>query len=126
MGRLTLPWVRGAIITLSSRDENLDNRSVVSLHTFNTWHEITYVWVCVCTFDLPKTNRLTLLQVKEAVAVSFAATIDEGSAGLSVTVEVPTHCVPSTAALLHGQQAHVCWSCKTQTHMRSVHMLTQG
>lgn len=63
----------------------------------------------VHTFCPSEADLLTLLQVKVAVVVPLAATVDEGSAGLGLAVEVPSHCVPSTAPLLHGQQARVGW-----------------
>lgn len=72
--------------------------------------------MCFCTFCPPKADRLTLLLVKEAVVVSFTAAVDEGSAGLNMTVEVPAQCVSFTAALLHGQQAHTGWIILTHTH----------
>lgn len=89
------------------------------------------VHVCLCTFCPPKADRLTLLLVKEAVVVSFTAAVDEGSAGLNMTVEVPAQCVFFTAPLLHGQQAHAGriiltrTHTHTSTHIRSVHTQTQ-
>lgn len=107
------------IIALSSRDENLHNRPVVRHHSFNTWYKLVWQRVCLCvclsTFGLPEAGLLTLLQLTEAVAVSFAATVDEGSAGLNFAVEVPAQRVSTTGPLLHGQQAQVCWSCTTHT-----------
>lgn len=65
--------------------------------------------VRVHTFWPSKANLLALLQVEEAVFVPLAATVDEGSAGLGLAVEVPSHCVSSTAPLFHGLQARVGW-----------------
>lgn len=79
------------------------------------------MFVCVsvcCTSCLQKADLLTLLQMQKAVVVSLAAAVDEGSAGLSVTVEVPVHGVSSAAALLQRQQAHVC---TTHTGSRDWH-----
>lgn len=61
-----------------------------------------------CTSCLQKAELLTLLQMQKAVVVALTAAVDEGPAGLSLTVEVPAHGVPSAAALLQWQQAHVC------------------
>lgn len=68
------------------------------------------------TFGLPKADLLALLQLKEAVVVSFTAAVNEGPAGLNLTVKVPAQSVSSTAPLLHGQQAQVCRSCTTHTN----------
>lgn len=70
----------------------------------------------MCTFSLPEAELLALLQVEEAVVVSFASTVDEGPAGLNLTVKVPAQSVSSTVPLLHGKKAHVSWSCRTHTH----------
>lgn len=75
-----------------------------------------YVLACLFTFDPPETGLFTILQLKEAVVISLTATVDERPAGLNLTVEVPAQSVSPTAALLHGQQAQVCWSCRAHTH----------
>lgn len=57
--------------------------------------------------------------MQKAVVVALTAAVDEGSAGLSLTVEIPAHSVSSTAALLQRQQAHVCTTHEEeQTGMR--------
>jgi len=71
----------------------------------------------VCTFSLPKAELLALLLLEEAVVVSFTAAVDEGPAGLNLTIKVPAQSVLSTVPLLHGQQAQVSWSYRTQTCM---------
>lgn len=113
------------LFIMSSWDENLDNKVVVRLYTrlIITCHIIVYVCVC-CTCCLQKTDLLTLLQMQKAVVVSLTAAVDEGSAGLSVSIEVPAHSVSSAAALLQWQQAHVCIT-HGETGMRPPHWLGQ-
>ena len=101
------------IIVPSSRDENLQNRSLLECI-----HSIPDKLVCVFlgTFGHPKADLLTLLQVEEAVAVAVTAAVDEGPAGLSLTVKVPAQSVFSTVPLLHWQLAKIFWSCRTHTN----------